>query len=955
MKKLFLIDAHGLIYRSYYAFIRSPRINSKGLNTSAIFGFVNTLEEVLKNEQPTHLAVVFDPEGKTFRHEAYEQYKAQREKTPEDIRKALPIIKELVAAYNIPAIEVTGYEADDVIGTLAKQAEKKGFEVYLLTSDKDLGQLVSDHIFMFRPHHNGGFEVLGPDQIKEKYQLENQQQVIDLLGLMGDSSDNIPGCPGIGEKTAVKLLQEFGSIDNLLQNTDKLKGSLKTKIEENKDLINFSRFLATIKTDVPVALDEEALKVEPADSEKLRALFQELEFRTLLNNKFGNTFSSFPPDYPLLQTPSGNKKSSKAEQMNLFGETNRPQKTEPEKEKILSKPEENIEEISPVASNGFLALQNIPHRYQLIDDKVKRSYLVSQLFLQKSVCFDTETTGLDVFSADLVGLSFCFSEGEAYFVTLPDNREEATKILNEFKAFFLSEQIEKIGHNMKFDLLMLSNYGIDVKGKLFDTMIAHYLLQPELRHGMDYLAEIYLHYHTIHYEDLVGAKGKNQLDIRNVEISKLTEYAAEDADVTFRLKQILEKELAANELEKLFYEIEMPLMKVLVIMEKTGVRIDSEALRQSSEILTENMLKLEKEIYEMAGGEFNINSPVQVGEVLFDRLHLDDKAKKTKTGQYSTSEDVLEKLRHKHPIVDKILEYRGLKKLLSTYIDALPQLIHPKTGKIHTSYNQTNTATGRLSSSNPNLQNIPIRDELGKEIRKAFIPEENSLFLSADYSQIELRVMAHLSNDQNMIEAFRNGLDIHAATAAKIYKVPLEQVTSEMRRQAKTANFGIIYGISAFGLAERLGISRTEAKTLIDEYFLAYPKIKTYIESAIKKAKENGYVETLLGRKRFLPDINSQNSVVRGFAERNAVNAPIQGSAADIIKIAMVNIQRKLEKENLQAKMILQVHDELNFTVPVNELETVRKLVVYEMEHAFPLSVPLIVDCGVGNNWLEAH
>jgi DNA polymerase-1 len=955
MKKLFLIDAHGLIYRSYYAFIRSPRINSKGLNTSAIFGFVNTLEEVLKNEQPTHLAVVFDPEGKTFRHEAYEQYKAQREKTPEDIRKALPIIKELVAAYNIPAIEVTGYEADDVIGTLAKQAEKKGFEVYLLTSDKDLGQLVSDHIFMFRPHHNGGFEVLGPDQIKEKYQLENQQQVIDLLGLMGDSSDNIPGCPGIGEKTAVKLLQEFGSIDNLLQNTDKLKGSLKTKIEENKDLINFSRFLATIKTDVPVALDEEALKVGPADSEKLRALFQELEFRTLLNNKFGNTFSSFPPDYPLLQTPSGNKKSSKAEQMNLFGETNRPEKTEPEKEKILSKPEENIEEISPVASNGFMALQNIPHRYQLIDDKVKRSYLVSQLFLQKSVCFDTETTGLDVFSADLVGLSFCFREGEAYFVTLPDNREEATKILNEFKAFFLSEQIEKIGHNMKFDLLMLSNYGIDVKGKLFDTMIAHYLLQPELRHGMDYLAEIYLHYHTIHYEDLVGAKGKNQLDIRNVEISKLTEYAAEDADVTFRLKQILEKELAANELEKLFYEIEMPLMKVLVVMEKTGVRIDSEALRQSSEILTENMLKLEKEIYEMAGGEFNINSPVQVGEVLFDRLHLDDKAKKTKTGQYSTSEDVLEKLRHKHPIVDKILEYRGLKKLLSTYIDALPQLIHPKTGKIHTSYNQTNTATGRLSSSNPNLQNIPIRDELGKEIRKAFIPEENSLFLSADYSQIELRVMAHLSNDQNMIEAFRNGLDIHAATAAKIYKVPLEKVTPEMRRHAKTANFGIIYGISAFGLAERLGISRTEAKNLIDEYFLTYPQIKTYIESAIKKAKENGYVETLLGRKRFLPDINSQNSVVRGFAERNAVNAPIQGSAADIIKIAMVNIQRKLEKENLQAKMILQVHDELNFTVPVNELETVRKLVVYEMEHAFPLNVPLIVDCGVGNNWLEAH
>lgn len=959
MKKLFLIDAHGLIYRSYYAFIRSPRINSKGLNTSAIFGFVNSLEEVLRNEKPTHLAVVFDPEGKTFRHEAFEQYKAQREKTPEDIRKALPIIKELVAAYNIPAIEVPGYEADDVIGTLAKQAEKQGFEVYLLTSDKDLGQLVSEHVFMFRPHHNGGFEILGPEQIKQKYQLESQQQVIDLLGLMGDSSDNIPGCPGIGEKTAVKLLQEFGSIDNLLQNTDKLKGSLRTKIEENKDLINFSRFLATIKTDVPVSLDEEALKVESADSEKLRALFQELEFRNLLNNKYGNTFSSFPPDYPLPETSAANKKSSKAEQMNLFGESSRLPKTDAEKEKSTSTStstsKEMGEETLPVSPNGFLTLQNIPHRYQLIDDKVKRSYLVSQLFLQKSVCFDTETTGLDVFSADLVGLSFCFSEGEAYFVTLPDNREEATKILNEFKAFFLSEQIEKIGHNMKFDLLMLSNYGIDVKGKLFDTMIAHYLLQPELRHGMDYLAEIYLHYHTIHYEDLVGTKGKNQLDIRNVEISKLMEYAAEDADVTFRLKQMLEKELTSNELEKLFYEIEMPLMKVLVVMEKTGVRIDSEALRQSSEILTENMMQIEKEIFKLAGTEFNINSPLQVGEVLFDRLHLDDKAKKTKTGQYSTSEDVLEKLRHKHPIVDKILEYRGLKKLLSTYIDALPQLINPKTGKIHTSYNQTTTATGRLSSSNPNLQNIPIRDELGKEIRKAFIPEENSLFLSADYSQIELRVMAHLSNDENMIDAFKSGLDIHAATAAKIYKIPLEKVTSEMRRHAKTANFGIIYGISAFGLAERLGISRTEAKNLIDEYFLTYPQVKTYIENAIKKAKENGYVETLLGRKRFLPDINSQNSVVRGFAERNAVNAPIQGSAADIIKIAMVNIQRKLEQENLLAKMILQVHDELNFTVPVNELETVRKLVVYEMEHAFPLNVPLIVDCGVGNNWLEAH
>ena len=949
-KKLFLVDAHALIYRSYYAFIRNPRINSKGQNTSAIFGFVNTLEEVFKKEQPTHMAVAFDPEGKTFRHEAFEQYKAQREMTPEDVRKAVPIVKELVDAYNIPILEVPGYEADDVIGTIAKQAEKAGYDVYLLTGDKDFGQLVSDHIFMYRPHHNGGFEILGPEEIKAKYQLNSQEQVIDLLGLMGDSSDNIPGCPGIGEKTAIKLLQEFGSIDNLLKNTDKLKGALRQKIEENKDLILFSRFLATIKTDVPVSFDEEKFKISPVNETKLRALFKELEFRTLLANKFGNSTILFPTDASAKNVDE-TKKNKEGQQMFLFG-TETPQTLSERKEKSENEKISVGEEISP---DGYLTCRNVPHRYQLVDTKVKRAYLISQLFTQKSVCFDTETTSLDVFNADLVGFSFCFKEGEAYFVALPSDRKEAAIILKEFKAFFQSEQIEKIGQNLKFDYLMLSMYNIELKGKLFDTMIAHYLLQPELRHSMDYLAEIYLHYRTIHYEDLVGPKGKNQADIRSIEIAKLCEYACEDADITFRLKQILEKEISENGLEKLFYDIEMPLMRVLAIMEQTGVRIDTEVLQQSSKILTNEMLKIEKEIYQMVGFEFNVSSPSQVGEVLFEHLHLDDNAKKTKTGQYSTSEDILEKLRGKHPVVGKILEYRNIKKLLSTYIDALPKLINPQTGKIHTTYNQINTATGRLSSSNPNLQNIPIRDDIGKEIRRAFIPEENSFFFSADYSQIELRIMAHLSNDEAMVEAFKKGQDIHTATASKIYKVPIEKVTAEMRRNAKTANFGIIYGISAFGLAERLGISRTEAKNFIDEYFNTYPGVKSYIDNIIQKAREKGYVETLLGRKRFLPDINSQNSVVRGFAERNAINAPIQGSAADIIKIAMVNIQHRLEKENLQAKMIIQVHDELDFTVPKEEVETMRELVVYEMEHAFQLNVPLIVDCGIGNNWLEAH
>jgi len=949
MKKLFLVDAYAIIYRAYYAFIRNPRVNSKGLNTSAIFGFVNTLEDVLKREKPTHIAVAFDPKGKTFRHEAYEQYKAQREATPEDIRLAVPIIKNLIKAYNIPALEVPGYEADDVIGTMAKKAEQAGFEVFMLTPDKDYGQLVSDHIFMYRPKHTGGFETMGPAEVKAKYDLDSHEQVIDLLGLMGDASDNIPGCPGVGEKTAVKLLKEFGSIDTLLSRTDELKGALKTKIEENKEQIIFSRFLATIKVDVPVDFDEKSLEIEPRNETELRALFDELEFRTM-SAKLATPFSSFPPDQPL---PSIRQvKPKPAGQMSLFDEVENDETKPTEKQPDAASADEQQVVVS---TSGMKALENIPHKYVLIDTKVKRSNLISQLFIQKSVCFDTETTGLDMFTSDLVGMSFCFAEGEAYYVSLPENKTESKEVLREFRVFFENDRIEKIGQNMKFDLLMLWQYGIELQGKLFDTMIAHYLVQPELRHGMDYLAEIYLNYRTIHFEDLVGAKGKNQADIRTVDINKLCDYAAEDADVTFRLKQILEKELKANALENLFYEIEMPLMQVLATMEHTGVRIDSEALRQSSVILTDEMLKLEKEIHQLVGYEFNVSSPMQVGEILFDRLKLDDKAKKTKTGQYSTSEDILEKLQSKHPIIGKILDYRGLKKLLSTYIDALPQLISPITGKVHTSYNQTVAATGRLSSTNPNLQNIPIRDAQGKEIRKAFIPDADCLFFSADYSQIELRIMAHLSGDKNMLEAFNSGHDIHTTTAAKIYKIPLEEVTSDMRRKAKTANFGIIYGISVFGLSDRLSIPRAEAKELIEGYFATYPDVKKYMDNAIQKAKEMGYVETLLGRKRFLPDINSQNSIVRGFAERNAINAPIQGTAADIIKIAMVRIQKRLEQESLQAKMTMQVHDELNFTVPKNELEALQKAVIEEMENAIKLQVPLIADCGVGANWLEAH
>ncbi|MDR1730445.1 MAG: DNA polymerase I [Prevotellaceae bacterium] len=919
-KKLFLLDAYALIYRAYYAFIKTPRINSKGQNTSAILGFVNTLEEVLRTQKPTHIGVAFDPAGPTFRHEAFEKYKAQREETPEDIRKAVPIIKEIIRAYNIPVLEVAGFEADDVIGTLSKMGEKANFDVYMLTPDKDYAQLVSRHIFIYRPKYGGGYETLGIEGVEEKWGLKFPEQVIDLLGLMGDSSDNIPGCPGVGEKTAVKLLDEFGSIDNLLKSTDQLKGALKTKIEENKEQIIFSRFLATIRQDVPVELNEEDLKLKEPDSEKLKAIFTELEFRHLL--------AKMEPVRKTVQNAPV--------QTSLFDEF-------------------ADEDTGEIKYSNLSDLKSTRHNYQLIDSEEKIDHFLAEISCRDFFCFDTETTGVDVFSSELVGMSFSWKEGEAYFVTLPVNQIDARKIVNKFKPVFENEKIGKIGQNMKFDILMLRNYGVEVKGKLFDTMIAHYLIQPEFRHGMDYLAEIYLKYKTISYEELCGTKGKNQLSIRSVPLERLCEYAAEDADVTLKLKNIFEKKLTENNLNTLFYDIEMPLMLVLAEMEHTGVRIDTGSLLQASNTISARIKTVEDEIYKMVGFEFNISSPKQVGEVIFDRLKIVDKGKKTKTGQYSTSENVLESLAGKHPVIDKILEYRGLKKLLSTYIDALPALINPKTGKVHTSFNQTVTATGRLSSSNPNLQNIPIRDEEGREIRKAFIADENCVFLSADYSQIELRIMAHLSKDPNMIEAFNSGYDIHTATAAKIYKVPMNEVTLHMRRNAKTANFGIIYGISIFGLAERLSIPRGEAKELIDGYFETYSRVKEYMDESIEVARKNGFVETLLHRKRFLPDINSRNSIVRGFAERNAINAPIQGTAADIIKIAMVNIFNRFKKEKIQSQMMLQVHDELNFNVLDSELEKVEKLVVEEMESAFKLIVPLKVDYGVGENWFEAH
>ena len=927
--KLFLLDAYALIYRSYYAFIKNPRINSKGLNTSAIFGFVNTLEDVLKKENPTHIGIAFDPPGPTFRHEVYEQYKAQREETPEVIRESVPIIKEIIKAYNIPLLEVSGYEADDVIGTLAKAASKTGFEVYMMTPDKDYGQLVEKNIYIYKPKYGSSdFEILGEQEVKEKYALKYPLQMIDLLGLMGDKSDNIPGCPGIGEIIAKNLLSEFDSIDNLLEHISDLKGTVKSRIESNKEMILFSKFLATIKTDVPILFNPEELKREKMNEEKLKELFNELEFRSLIIRVFSDEKKSTSQFF------SGKNDGFHG---SLFPEL-----------------ETNDEVIEKNYSN-LKDLKSIPHTYKTIMYESEIYELIEKIYARKYVSFDTETTGIDPLTAELVGMSFSLDENYAFYLPVPEKFEEAKKLLEQFKPALESSRILKIGQNIKYDIVVLKKYGIDVKGKMFDTMIAHYLLNPELKHNMDYLAETYLAYQTVHIDELIGAKGKNQLSMRQVSPELISDYACEDADVTLKLKNIFEKKIEENNLSQLFYEIEMPLVKVLADMEAVGVNLDVEALKKSSQELTILLIDIENEIYQMAGLHFNINSAKQVGEILFDRMKIVEKAPKTKTGQYTTGEDVLEGMRSKHPIIGKLLEYRGLKKLLSTYVDALPNLVNPNTGKIHTTFNQTVTSTGRLSSTNPNLQNIPIRDAEGKEIRRAFIPDKNAVFLSADYSQIELRIMAHLSGDKNMCKAFLDSQDIHAATAAKIYKIPIEEVTKDMRRKAKTANFGIIYGISVYGLAERLNIPRAEAKELIDGYFETYPDVKKYMDDSIEKARQNGYVETIFHRKRFLPDINSRNTVVRGYAERNAINAPIQGSAADIIKVAMVNIHNRFLSENIQSKMILQVHDELNFNVFTEEIEKVKTIVIEEMEQAIQLHVPLVADCGVGENWLEAH
>jgi DNA polymerase-1 len=921
-KKLFLLDAFALIYRAYYAFIKNPRINSKGQNTSAVFGFINTLEEVLRRENPTHIAVAFDPSGPTFRSELFEAYKAHREETPEVIRQSVPIIKKIIKAYNIPILEYKGFEADDVIGTFAKMAESRGFTTYMMTPDKDYAQLVSDNIFMLKPKSMGNeFEILGVEEVKTKFEVSSADQIIDLLGLMGDSADNIPGCPGVGPKTAVKLLAEYGSIENILANTHELKGSLKEKVENNKELILLSKLLATIKIDVPVEFDESDLIRSEIDEEKLGAIFEELEFKNLRTRVFKT------------KEVVEKKPSAQGSLFDLF----------------------EANESEEIKYSTLSDINSTPHQYYLLDNQDKIGEFITKISVCDFASFDTETTGVDPITAELVGLSFSMQENEAFYIPLPPNREKAIEILNLLKPFYENENILKIGQNIKYDYIVLRNYGIEVKGKFFDTMVAHYLLQPEVRHNMDLLAEIYLQYRTVHIDELIGAKGKNQKSMRDLLPEQVYEYACEDADVTLKLKNVFEKELVKNELVELFYDIEMPLVLVLADMELNGIRLDSIALKESSIHITERLINIENEIFEMAGATFNINSAQQVGDILFDKLKIVEKTKKTKTGQYSTSEEVLESLKGKHPIVEKILDYRGLKKLLSTYINALPELVNKKSGKIHSSFNQTVTATGRLSSTNPNLQNIPIRDEDGKEIRRAFIPEIGCKFLSADYSQIELRIMAHLSNDANMVDAFLSDEDIHTATSAKIFKVPLNEVTKDMRRKAKTANFGIIYGISIFGLSERLTIPRSEAKYLIDSYFESYPEVKNYMDSCIVEAKKQGYVLTLLKRKRMLPDINSGNSIVRGYAERNAINAPIQGSAADIIKIAMVRIFKRFKDENIQSKMILQVHDELNFSVLESELEQVKQIVVEEMEGAYPLSVPLKAECGVGKNWLEAH
>ena len=920
MAKLFLIDAYALIYRSYYAFIKSPRINSKGLNTSAIMGFCNTLNEVLTKEKPTHIGVAFD-HGKTFRHDAFPEYKAQREETPEDIKLSVPLIKQVLEAMHIPILQVDGFEADDIIGTIATRFGADGIDTFMLTPDKDYGQLIGPNVFMYRPRHGGGYEILGEKEVGEKYGIPTPAQVIDLLALMGDSADNFPGCPGVGEKTAAKLINQFGSIDNMLQHTDEIKGKLREKVENAVEDIKMSKFLATIRTDVPMQLDLDELKVEQPDEAKLRAIFEELEFKTLIN-KFLNKGESKP--------------KTDNNQLDLFAENTTNESDEPKNAK-------------------FESIKTTQHEYKLVENEEELRQLCDFFITKESVSIDTETTSTDAISAELVGLSFSVEEKKAFYVAVPANYEEALKIVQIFKPLYESDKIMKIGQNIKYDYEVLTRYGVTLQGKMFDTMIAHYLIQPELHHNMDYMAETLLGYQTIHIEELLGPKGKKQKNMRDLSPTDIYEYAAEDADITLRLKNVLEPRLKELGVEELFWNIEMPLVRVLADMELNGVCLDTEALQDTSKIFTERMKQYEQEIYKEAGEEFNISSPKQVGDILFGKLQIMDKPKKTKTGQYVTSEEVLQSLESKSPIVRNILNYRGMKKLLSTYIDALPKLINPRTGHIHTSFNQALTATGRLSSSDPNLQNIPVRTDDGKEIRKCFIPEEGCLFFSADYSQIELRIMAHLSEDENMMEAFREGHDIHRATAAKIWHVDIDKVTDAQRKKAKQANFGIIYGITTYGLAQRMDIPNGEAKELIEGYFRTFPKVQAYMEHAKEEARAKGYAETLFHRRRYLADINSRNATVRGFAERNAINAPIQGTEADIIKVAMVRIWERFKKEGIRSKMILQVHDELNFSVFPEEREQVERIVIEEMQNAYPLNVPLIADAGWGKNWLEAH
>lgn len=918
-QKLFLLDAFALIYRSYYAFIRTPRFNSKGVNTSAMLGFTNTLVQLLETENPGYIGVVFDVSAPTFRHEMFPEYKANREAMPEDLRKSIPYIRNIIRAFNIPIIEKEGFEADDVIGTLATKAEKEGFTTFMMTPDKDYAQLVSDRIFMYKPGKSGNDnEIWGLKEVKENFGIENPDQVIDILGLMGDTADNIPGCPGIGPKTAEKLIADFGSIDGVYQNIDKLKGKQKENLVEFEQQVRLSRTLATIIRDVPIEFSKKELTRDEIDKEALKAIFDDLEFR------------NFAERLNLKEAP----KVETAFQGTLFGD--------PEPVETVTKKQNTID--------------TVPHQYYWVETAMQRASLRAELSVQEEFCFDTETTGLDTHSAEIVCLSFAFRKHEAFCVPLPAKRSEAQKVLDEFREIFADENVMKIGQNIKYDMLMLSNYGIEVKGKLFDTMLAHYLIQPELKHNLDYLCEIYLNYEKIPTENLIGKKEKSQVTMRSVSPEKLRDYACEDADLTLQLKQAVEPELDKYEVRSLFEEMEMPLVPVLVHMENAGVKLNSEELKNYAVVLREQIIGIEKEIIEMAGEEFNVSSPKQLGVILYEKLKIDSNVKMTKTKQYSTSEEVLVRLADRHPIINKILEYRGLKKLLSTYVEALPLLTDSKTGKLHTSYNQAITATGRLSSVNPNLQNIPIRDESGREIRKAFIPSDDEhIFLSADYSQIELRVMAALSHDEEMLKAFSEKKDIHSITAAKIYQIPETEVTSDMRRKAKTANFGIIYGISAFGLSQRLNISRTEAKELIDGYFENFPKIKDFMDTQIKLARNQGYVQTIKGRKRYLNDINSANAVVRGMAERNAINAPIQGSAADIIKMAMINIFRQFEMLKLKSKMVLQVHDELNFDVYRPELEKVKEIVQYEMVNAVDIGVPLTIEMNAANNWLDAH